>query len=342
MIKPKKLEIGDTIGLVSPSSGLANLFPHRLDNGIKSLNDLGFKTKEFSCTRKRDLWSAGTAEQRAKDIEDAFLDQEVNAIITTIGGTTLNEVIPFIDFNIIKNNPKIFCGYSDISIMHFSIFTQTNLTSFYGPCVMTQFGEYPKPLDYTINYFFKALNSTKPINNVHPSDKWTDETELDWSLKKDLTRPRKLKNNKGYVWLKEGETKAPILGGCLPSILQLKGTKYIPDFKNKILFFEIPEGQEFNKGVPLEYVDSYLMDLKLAGIFDVIKGLIVGRPFKYTKEEEEIFKKLILKHTKDYSFPILYNVDIGHTDPMITLPLGVEVYMNSKTNTFRIMESGVI
>lgn len=334
-IHPPLLKKGDTIAIISPSAGLAALVPHRLDNAIKFLESQGYKIKEFSCTRKNNGWESASAKERAEDVMDAFLDKEVNAIICTIGGNTLNKILKYLDFEKIKQNPKILCGYSDVSVLHYAILKKTGLSTFYGPCMMTQLGEYPKPLDYTVEYFNKALVEGN-IGEIKSSKKWTDEI-LDWFSKKDLERPRKLKENPGYKWLKKGHTTGEIIGGCLHSLTHLIGTEYLPDHQDKILFIELPEGEDFMKGEPLVKVDAQLCDLELAGIFKKIKGLIIGRPFRYSKEETEKFKEIILDNTKEYNFPILFGVDIGHTDPQITIPLGVEIEIDSEKNLFEFL-----
>jgi len=337
LIKPKRLQEGDTIAIISPSAGLGKRYPHRIDNAIKFLESQGYKVKEFPSTRKNNGWESAPAEERAKDIMAAFLDKEVKAIISTIGGTVAIQTLKYLDFEKIKENPKIFCGYSDISNLHYAFLTQANLVTFYGPCAMTQFGEYPKPLDYTFEYFNKAVISEKPIGKITPSKEWTEEV-LDWSKKLDLTRPRKLKKNKGFEWLRKGKAEGKIIGGCLTSIVHLPGTKYWPDYKDKILFLEIPEGQKFDQGEPLPYVDWYMEQLNILEVFNQIKGLIFGRPFKYNEDEAEMLKKKILERTKDYDFPILLGADIGHTDPMITIPIGTNVMIDSETNTFEFLE----
>lgn len=340
LIKPVRLGKGNTIALISPSAGLPAIFPHRLDNAIKFLKSEGYKVKEFSATRKSKGWESAPARERAKNVMEAFLDKDVKAIICTIGGEVANQILEYLDFAKIRQNPKIFCGYSDISVLHYAIHTQSGLITFYGPAAMTQFGEHPKPLDHTVRHFYRAVASDGVIGKIEPSEKWTDEL-LDWSKKLDLERPRKLNKNKGYEWLRNGEAKGKIIGGCISSIIHLRGTKYWPDYKRKVLFWEIPEAQDFTKGEPLSSVDSYLADLRLSGVFDQISGMIVGRPFRYSKEDNEKLKEIILKRTEGYKFPILYGADIGHTDPQITVPLGLEARINSKDNTFEILESAV-
>lgn len=336
LIKPPKLKKGDTIAFIAPASGLAALTLHRLEKGKKFFEELGYKVKLFPTAKKNFGISSDTAENRAKDIMDAFKDNKVKAIITTIGGNTSHQTLEYLDFEIIKKNPKIFCGYSDITSLHLALYSQTGLVVFYGPAVITQFGENPKPDEFTVENFFKAVTET--IGEVKPSKKWTDDKEVDWINKDDLKKKRKYKKNKSYEWLKEGKIKGEILGGCLPVILHLAGTKYWPDFKDKILLLETPEGEDFRKGESLANVDSDLGDLRNLGVFKRVKGLVFGRGFGYTEEQIEELKEIILYNTRDYIFPILYNVDIGHTDPMITLPLGVQIALDSSKNKFEILE----
>ena len=339
MIKPPVLQKGDTIALVAPSGGLAALFPHRLDVAKKFLESEGFIVKEYPTTRGFLNGSAGTPEDRARDLTDAFVDPSVKAIICTIGGLSSNELLPLLDFEVIKKNPTIFCGYSDITVLHRAIQKKTGLITFYGLAAMTQLGENPEPLKFTWENFKKAVMSTQPLLDIPVSHQWTDEL-LDWSQKKDLERARNLQQNTGWEWLRGGKASGVIVGGCLPSILRIAGTEYDSEYDGTILFIETPEGQDFSKGEPLVYVDSDIMHLRTMGVFDVIKGLIVGRPFGYTQEEHKEFKSLILKHTEKYTFPVLYGVDVGHSDPQLTIPLGVKVTLDSDTNKFSIDEAG--
>ena len=332
IVTPERLNRGDTVAIISPSSGLAAIFSHRLDNAIKFLESEGYKVKEFPCTRKINGWESAPAKERAKDIMGAFTDPKIKAIICSIGGNTINKILKYLDFEKIKENPKIFIGYSDISVLHYALNKKCGLGTFYGQCAMTQFGEYPKPLDYTLKYFNKAVVEGQ-IGVIEASEKWTDEI-LDWSQKKDLERPRKLKENVGFEWLRAGKASGQIIGGCLHSIIHLIGTEYWPSHKGKILFMETPEGQDFTKGEPLAEIDAQLCDLRLSGVFDEIIGLIVGRPFGYTEEELKKFREIILDNAEGYSFPILYGADIGHTDPMITIPICSETQIDSKENTF--------
>ncbi len=341
LIKPKKLLQGDTIGVIAPSAGNANIFPHRIESAVKSLERLGYKVKFATHSLERNGHTSSDPEKRANDIHDMFKDNEVSAIICTIGGDHSNQLLKYLDFEIIKNNPKIFIGFSDISVLHYAFIKNANLQTFYGPCLMTQFGEYPDILSYTLEYFNKAVTSSNPIGNIIPSEEWTSEI-LDWTMKKDLERPRKLVRSDGYEWLKQGSASGSIIGGCVPSINHLAGTEYWIDPINSIFFIDIPEGYEFGKGLPIHSLDAYLSDLDNLGVFESISGLIIGRPYNYSLEEYNALKKIILYYTKKYDYPILLNVNIGHSDPIITLPLGVNVTMDSRQNKFIINELSVI
>lgn len=341
LLKPKSLKVGDTIRLASPSAPLAGLVPHRTKKGIKMLKELGFKVKVGKYALKITGHTAGAPKERAEDINSFFKDKEVKAIICFIGGKHSNQILEHLDFDLIKKNTKIFLSYSDATVSHFALYTQSNLTTFYGPAVLTQFAENQKVLSYTEEYFKKALIKNQPINEIKPSSYWTDEV-LDWFKKEDQKRPRKMKKNKGWQWLKQGKAQGPILGGCVTSMIHLRGTKYWLDFSDSILFWETPEsGDNFTKGEKVENIDSYLTDLELSGVFKDTKGMIVGRFFGYSEEEQEGIIKIIKERTSGYRFPILLNVDIGHSDPMITLPLGVKVAIDSSKNLFEIKESGI-
>jgi muramoyltetrapeptide carboxypeptidase len=342
LIKPKKLEKGDTIALISPSAPLAGLVPHRTKRAIKMLEELGFKVKIGKNALKITGYTAGSPKERAEDINLFFKDKKIKAIMCFIGGNHSNQILKYLDFRLIKKNPKIFIGYSDATVLHFAFYTQCNLVTFYGPAALTQFAENPRIFSYTEEYFKKALMETKPIGKIRPSAYWTHEI-LDWFKKEDLKRPRKMKKNEGWQWIRKGKAEGPILGGCITSMLHLRGTKYWPDFSNSIFFWEIPErDDDITKGERIENIDSYLTDLELSGVFKKIKGMIVGRFFGYSKQEEKKIIKIIKQRTADYNFPILIGVDIGHTDPMITLPLGVKAKIDSSKNSFEIRESGVI
>lgn len=338
--KSKRLQKGATIGIAAPSSGLAGLFPHRIEKGLAAVAELGFTPLLSAHALGIKGYISSSAQERASDLNDLFRDPKVSSIICTIGGNHANQILNYLDFDLIKNNPKIFIGYSDITVLHYALRKKSNLMTFYGPCIVSEFGEYPSILPFTKEYFLKSVMMHEPIGMVPASESWTDEF-LDWSAKKDLVRPRKLERSFGYEWWRQGSARAPIFGGAIPSINHLAGTEYWIDPKEMIFFIDIPEGGP-GTPFPLSDLDAFLTDLDNLGVFKSIVGLIIGRPYRYSSIEIAALRELVDYYTAKYSYPILYNANIGHASPIITLPLGAIVKLDSASNLFSIEESGVL
>lgn len=336
LIIPDRLKKNDTIGVISPSAGLAPFAMHRIENAISCLKKMGFKVKIGKNALKNQGYVSASIRERLEDFHEMFSDKEIKAVICTIGGNNSNQLLPLIDYKLVKKNPKIFMGYSDVSVLHFALQSQCGLATYYGPCLMTQFGEYPRILDYTKKYFLMQILKTYGANHdIIASKIWTDETP-DWFKKKDLLGSRKLFKNSGYSWLKKGRAKGSAWGGTIPSINYLLGTKYWVKPQKNIFFLDIPEGKDIFSGLALSEVDAYLTNLYNAGVFDNICGMIVGRPYKYSEKNQKDLKEIILRIVQKYDFPILYNTNIGHVDPIITLRYGQSIEINSNLNLFRI------
>jgi len=335
MIKPPKLKPGDTIGIVSPSWGGAGAFPHRVEQGIKCLENLGFKVQSASHALSQKGFISDIPTNRAQDIHDMFANPVINAIIASIGGDHSCHLLPLLDFEMIARNPKVFMGFSDITVLNVAIWKKTGLTTFNGPALLTDFAEYPHMLSYTEEYFLKAVTGTKPIGNIEPSSYWTEEY-LDWGEKKDLERPRQLVDSNGWTWLKDGYAEGQLIGGCIESLQHLRGTDYWPDWDNTIFFFETSE----ERPTP-ETVDGILMDYQNMGVFERLRGLMVGRPMRYTAAEKQSLHERILERAEGYSFPIIADMDFGHTAPQFTIPLGCMAKIDSMKKSFEIVETAV-
>lgn len=337
---PRALRKGDTIGIAAPSSGLAELFPHRVEKGISMLEEMGFKVKVASHALNRNGWVSASAEKRASDLHDLFKDQEVIAIMATIGGNHANQILKHLDFDLISANPKIFIGYSDITVLHAALMQKAGLRTFYGPCLISELGEYPSILSYTGDWFTKTLTSVEAIGPIAAPEKWTDEF-LDWFAKSDLTRPRSMVPHEGYEWWREGSAEGSLWGGALVSLNHLAGTEYWVDTCGSIFFLDIPEGGPGEK-LGLSDVDALLADLDNLDVFNNISGLVIGRPYRYTKSDDQNLREVIEKYVAGKRYPILYNAPIGHTSPIITVPLGAKASLDSSQDLFSINEAGVI
>jgi muramoyltetrapeptide carboxypeptidase len=337
-MKAPRLMPGDTVGIVSPSWGGANLFPHRLQRGVRQLEGLGYKVKigQHACNRRGPV--SDTPQNRAADIHAMFADPEVQAIFSAIGGDHSCHLLPLLDFDLIRAHPKIFVGYSDTHILSIAIWKAAGLVTFVGPAVLTDLAEYPTPFEYTRDALLKTLTRSQPAGLLEPSPWWTEEF-LDWSEKKDLERPRVRQSSTGWLWLKGSQSEPSegmLIGGCLESLQHLRGTRFWPDWERAIFFFETSEA----KPSPAT-VDGILMDYDNMGVLGKLNGLLVGRPMGYSDAEKEQLAEVILERTRGYSFPIVMNLDFGHTAPQLTLPIGCKARIDVKNQKLEITEAAV-
>lgn len=312
-IHPYRLSPGDTIGIVSPSGPVAAFCPRRLKRGIEELEKRGFRVKLGKHVSERRKYVAGTIEQRLEDLHAMFADSEVKAVISTIGGLNANQLLDGIDYDLIKANPKIFMGFSDITVLLNAVHAKTGLTTYLGPALLPQFGEFGGTLPFTWSYMEKIFMGTDDVR-IEASKEWTDELTM-WDKEDD--RPRVMKPNPGIRTLKPGNCFGRIVGGNVGAFLLLAGTPYMPDLEGKILLAEEDEVETPSS------VDRLFTHLRAIGTFGKISGLLVGRfHSKVGFTEENSVDDIILTATRGYDFPILTDLDFGHTDPMITFPIG--------------------
>lgn len=324
---PPALRKGDTIAFVSPSSRVNTLFARRIQKAASFFQDRGFKTKViYNETLPSDHLSA--IRLRCSELHSAFSDPEVKAIICTIGGISANELLPHLDYDLIRKNPKVFCGYSDITILHHALFTQCGLMTFYGPAAIPEFGEADGPMEFIANNFFKMVMERVEKQSIPRSATHTLEFK-NWLSADEADEPRALIPAPQWKWLKSGKVQGKLYGGCLPSIVQLFGTQYLPDYSGRILLLELPEGDK--PGVPfsLDYARSAVADLRNAGILEKVAGMVIGRPYMYDEKMTAAFEKMVVDQSYGLDIPILASVDTGHSDPMLTLPLDAMVSLDS-------------
>jgi len=176
----------------------------------------------------------------------------------------------------------------------------------------------------------------EPVGQVEPSAWWTEE-ELDRGEREDQTRARSGRASSGWTWLKEGSGEGFLVGGCLESMQHLRATPYWPDLDGAILFLETSEEKP-----ELERVDGILIDYENMGVFERIRGLLFGRPMCYEPEEREQLREVILERTAGYDFPVVVDMDFGHTSPMLTLPVGCRALVDANRERFEIVEPAVV
>ncbi|KOA19197.1 microcin C7 self-immunity protein MccF [Clostridium homopropionicum DSM 5847] len=340
--KPCKLNRGDKIALVSLSwggAGDADIL-WRYNQGKERLQQVfGLEVIEMKHTLAGTEFIYNHPEKRAEDLMNAFQDNSIKGIIACIGGIESIRMLPYIDFNIISNNPKIFMGYSDSTTTHLFCY-KAGISSIYGPTLLVDFAENVSMNQYTIEYLEKTLFSSEAIGKIEPTLEWTSEY-LPWEEKNKLIQ-RKYKTNHGYELLQgKGIVQGHLIGGCFEVLDMLRGTEVFPkleDFDDSILFLETSEEKP-----PAWYIECGLRNYGINGILDRIKGIVWGKPQdeEYYEEYKMAIKKVMKEfHKEDLS--ILYNMNFGHTEPKICLPYGALAEIDCNNVSFSILEAAVI
>ncbi|MDX6503964.1 MAG: muramoyltetrapeptide carboxypeptidase [Gaiellaceae bacterium] len=331
-MKPPRVRAGDTVAVVSPGFGAVGRWPHRLERGVAYLEGLGLRVKLMENARRSEGWASAPPEARVADLHAAFLDDEVSVVLCGIGGNHANQLLPLLDFELIAAHPKLFQGFSDMTVLHWALWRHAGLGGFHGPMLVSELGEFPEVLPETDSSLRAAWFGDEPLR-YGPAAAWTDEF-LDWDAQLDLRRHRLLEPGEGWVALRGGRAEGWLLGGCLETICwHLKGSTSWVEPDGAILFLETSE----EAPSPAE-VDGYLTDLEQLGVFDAAAALVVGRPYGYDEERRKQLHELVVARTEASGIPVLANVDIGHTDPMLTLPLGCRAGLDVDALRFETLE----
>ncbi|MCI6955926.1 MAG: LD-carboxypeptidase [Clostridiales bacterium] len=340
MRKPEKLHRGDQIAIVSLSwGGLGDeRLIHRYHIAKERLEkDFGLEVVIMPHALAGSKCVYEHPELRAKDLMEAFLDPSIRGIFSAIGGDDSVRILPYIDYEVIKDHPKIFMGYSDTTVSHF-IMNKAGVVSYYGPSIMAEFGEYVKMFDYTADAVQKILFEDSRDYPVVSSDIWSKET-LAWKEENMHTLRKTVPETHHYEVLSgSGIIKGQLLGGCIDVFPMIVGTPVWPsaeEWKGKILLLETSE----DKPGP-DYVKFILRNLGAQGILQNIHGIVVGMPKdeQFYEEYKEVYRK-VLQEFHCERLPILYNVNIGHASPIGILPLGIEYEINLDQKTIRFAES---
>lgn len=327
LLKPPKLNHGDTIGIVATSYPLPITdFPDseyvgEYRKGVKEIESMGFKVKEGKNIDKVKWWYAGTPQERAYDINNMFADPEVKAIIVHEGGQSAIAVLEYIDYELVKKNPKPFIGFSDITNIHTALYTKAGLVGFHGPLVTYSLGRVwdehlPEKKEKAKERLYSLLTSTEPLGKIEQFTQWE-------------------------TW-RSGSAKGKLFGGNIANFLSVIGTPYFPkieDLEGCILFWEIDGVQSYK-------IEKCLYHLKYAGVLDNISGMLIGKLPDITRTAwrdftEPTVKEIIMDVLKDYSFPIIAEVDFGHKTVDTVMPIGIEVQMNANTLELEFLAAAV-
>lgn len=303
---------------------------NRLNMSEEDINYIKENLKEYNITFGKNVnksipeYNCPSIEDRKEDIEDAFLDNNVKVIIFARGGFSSNQLLDVIDYDIIRKNPKIVIGFSDVTSLLNAIYSQTGLKTYYGPnfSVLAM----KKGNEYTYEYLNKILNSEEEYY-ITPaaywsSDKWYKDQEN-----------REFIKNEGMNCINCGYAQGTIIGGNLNTFSLLQGTKYMPEAEQIILFIE--EDNWAGEDYFCEF-DRRLQSLTQQPFFDRVKGIIIGRAQQNVNMNLEKWKTLISTNKKLSNIPIIVNADFGHTMPMTTFPIGGECILNAKEDNIEI------
>lgn len=309
-IIPEKLKKGDKVMIIAPARGLKIIGQDVRQIATERLNKLGLEVVFAPNTTDSnwDYMGSSSIENRVEDIHTAFKDKSVKAILTVIGGFNSNQLLKYLDYDLIRNNPKIICGYSDITALLNAITAQTGLQTYYGPHYSSLGMKYG--CDYTFEHFVKML-VTDDKDNVEPSQVWSDDL---WFLDQEK---RDFDANEGYWIIHSGKAKGTIAGGNLCTYNLLLGTPYRRKFaEDTILFIED------TASAPLQDIERDLQALIHQEDFKNVKGIVIGRFQKDSKITKEGLEYIINTKKELKDLPIIANVDFGHTYPLLTIPLG--------------------
>lgn len=298
------------VRVIAPSRSMAIISEKTRKIANKRFGELGLMLTFGKHLEEMDEFISSSIGSRVGDLHNAFKDPNVSAIITVIGGFNSNQLLKYINWDLIKANPKIFCGFSDITALNNAIYEKTGLVTYSGPHYST-FGQ-KLYLEYTLDYFKKCFFDNQPFE-IKPSESWTDDK---WWENQNNRKPHK---NKGWLVINEGQANGTILGANLCTFNLLQGTEFFPDLYDSVLFLEDDEESK-----PHTF-DRDLQSLIHQPGFKEVKGLIIGRFQKASKISNEKLIKIIETKEELKDLPVVANVDFGHTDPKITFPIGGKV-----------------
>lgn len=317
MIKPHRIKSGDTIGIVAtsflfPDKDPKNTYYQEFLKAREIVESMGFKVQLADGIDKQSWWRAGTPKNRASQINSFFANPEIDVVMVHDGGQSAIGVLSHLDYSMIKQNPKIFIGFSDVTNILLALYRKSDLVTFHGPLFTYSFGKHwhsqsEDNLKLGLEHFKNTFTSSSAIGELNPITKW----EI----------------------YREGESSGKLIGGNLGMFPPLLDTEYTPkldDFEGNILFWEIDNVESYR-------IEKGLYQLKMHGVLDVISGMIIGklpgiRPTAWPGLYQPSTKEIVLEVLSDYDFPIIAEFDIGHETVDLVLPLGVEARMKAKVD----------
>ena len=307
----KKLKKGDHIRVVSPSSSIEHIGGFDANVRAKEkLEELGFDVSFSSNYFEHDLFDSASIASRVEDLHEAFLDSSVDAVLATIGGFNCNELLPYLDYDLIAQNPKIFCGYSDTTALLNAIYAKTGMQTYMGPSYSSF--KMKEGQEYQSQSWLNAV--TQDDYDLVPSKEWSSDP---WY---DPTKPRHFMPTEWKVY-NAGSASGTIIGGNLSTFGLLRGTPYAPQEENYILFMEEAEEDD--------YIEFARHLAALLQAYPNPQAVIIGRFPKECEMTEEILLAILDKHPLLKTIPVLYDADFAHTQPLFTITIGAQATLDT-------------
>lgn len=307
---PDKLKAGDEIRVIAPASSFGIISKENREIALGRFREMGLKVTFGENIEDMDEFGSSSVEARIADLHAAFADPNVKMVLPVIGGFNSNQLLSQMDWELIRSNPKIFCGYSDITALQNAILAKTGLVTYSGP-TYSSFAE-KENFEYSLEHFRKGLFLEESFA-AEASVEWSNDK---WYIDQEA---RTMRLNDGYWLINEGEAEGRILGGNMCTFNLLHGTEYMPDLDGSILFLEEDEQSGEQTDVMFERdLQSIIHQPGFAGV----KGIVIGRFPIATKVAREKLAKIIRSKKELDNIPVFANADFGHTEPRFTFPIG--------------------
>lgn len=325
MLLARPLKQGDTIGFFSPSSPATVFAPKRFERAKAFLVSKGFKVKAGSLTGESDGYRSGSIQQRAEELNQLIRDPDVRCIMSTIGGYNSNALLPYIDYEALKRDPKIIIGYSDVTALLMGVYAQTGLVTFYGPALVASFGELAPLVEETFDAFSDLLVEPYSVPYCYTMPKgWTD-VMIDWETQQE-TKP--VQENQ-WQFLGSGTIAGRIIGGNLNTMSGIWGSPYMPEVQEgDILLIE-------DSLKSIADVERSFNHLKLCGVFDKVSAIVLGKHELFDdkgtgRQPLDVLQEVL----NGQEVAILSGFDSCHTHPMLVTPLGVKASIDFDRSSF--------
>lgn len=315
LIKPQKLREGDTIALVTPGSYITQ---QEKEESINNLRNLGFNVTYSDRLMQKNGYFSATDKERAADLNEMFERKDVRGIMCARGGYGCARILPYLDYDLIKNNPKVLIGFSDVTALQYAIYKNSDLITFHGPVSISSFSSF----------------SVKNFRNVLMNP--NEELELQNSTTDNNYNPY------GITVIAEGIAKGELVGGNLSIVVSMIGTEYDIDFSGKIVFLEEFIEEPYR-------IDRMLTQLIQAGKFENAAGIALGvfklcEPDKTNPSFNNSFSlmEVLVDRLGKLGIPVVYGLSFGHVADKFTLPFGGRAELNTDDKQLKLLESCVL